>query len=245
MSGYTADSRLGRVVAGEVDTIWMPRTPRVGTCGVVLLHGQTSPRQFMDSAQLASVRLAAALASAGIPCIAAEMHGNSWANDPAMTDITTAWGVLKTTYSTMRTDKLCAVGVSMGGALATRYAQLNPASVAAVVGIIPAYDPKAIYINNNVGDAAMEAAWGFSGLGAFPDALDLGTKAALASTVPLLTGYASNDTVVPAASVTAYHTAAGGDPANIIDLGALDHTDAAIGAMPVTTIARFLVTHGA
>lgn len=245
MSGYTADNAVGRVVAAEYDTIWRPRTPRVGTCGLVLLHGQSNPRAYMDSAQIASVRLAAALASSGIPCIAAEMHGNSWATDQSMTDITTAWGVLKAAYPAMRTDKVCLLGASMGAALGTRYTQLNPSSVAATVGIIPAYDPKAIYINNNVGDAAMEAAWGFSGLGAFPDALDLGPKANLATSVPILTGYASNDSVVPAASVTAYHTAAGGDPANIVNVGALDHTDAAIAAMPIATIARFLVAHGA
>lgn len=245
MSGYTADTRIGRVVAAEVDTIWIPRTPRVGTCGVVLLHGQSNPRAYMDSAQLASVRLAAALASSGIPCIAAEMHGNAWATDQSMTDIDAARTTLQAAFPAMRTDKVCLVGASMGVALGTRYSQLHPASVAALVGMIPAYDPKAIYIANNVGDAAMEAAWGFSGLGNFPDALDLGPKAAQAATVPLLTGYASNDTVVPAASVTAYHALAGGDPANLINLGALDHTDAAIAAMPVTTIARFLVAHGA
>lgn len=245
MSGYTADSQLGRIAAAEVDTVWKPRTPRRGTCGVVLLHGQSNPAQFMDSVQLASVRLAAALASSGIPCIAGTMHGNSWATDQAMTDITNAWNVLKASYSEMRTDKVCLVGVSMGAALSTRYSQLNSGSVAATVGIIPAYDPKAIYINNNVGDAAMEAAWGFSGLANFPTALDLGTKANFATSVPILTGYASNDSVVPAVSVTAYHSAVGGLPENIVNVGALDHTDAAIGAMPISTIARFLVANGA
>lgn len=245
MSGYTSDVNVGRVVAGEVDVIARPRTPRRGTCGIVLLHGQSNPTQYTNSAQGASVLLMAALASSGIPCIAAEMHGNSWATDPAMAAIDTAADVLQAAYPDLRTDKIGLVGASMGGALAARYSQLHPTAVAAVVGIIPAYDPKAVYVANNVGDAAMEAAWGFSGLANFPDALDLGPKAAMAASVPLLTGYASNDTVVPAASVTAYHAAAGGDPANLINLGALDHTDAAIGAMPITTIARFLVAHGA
>ena len=144
MSGYSAHSAIGRVVAGEVDTIFAPRTPRPNKYGVVLLHGQSNPRGFIDTAQLSASRLAAALASSGIPCIAAEMHGNSWANDQAMTDIDSARAVLQAAYPAMRTDKICLVAASMGGSLGARYSQLYPASVAAFVGIIPAYDPKAI-----------------------------------------------------------------------------------------------------
>lgn len=240
MSGY-------RVVTGaDGYTIWHPRTPRVGTCGLILFPGQSNPYGYMDAFnQQASVTLAAALASSGIPTITSTFGGNTWANNTMQATIPAHRAALQAAFPAMRTDKICVLGISMGGAAATRYTQLNPASVAAVVGIIPAYDPKAIYVNNEVGDAAMEAAWSFSGLANFPDALDLGTKAALASSVPLLTGYASNDTIVPAASVTAYHTAAGGDPANIVNVGALGHTDAAIAALSIATIARFLVAHGA
>lgn len=247
VSGYSASSRLGRIPAAgtEVDTVWTPRTPRVGKCGVVLLHGQSSPKQYMDSAQIASVRLAAALAGSGIPCIAAEMRGNSWANANGMADLELAGSKLQAEFPAIRTDKVCLVGISMGAALAARYSQLHPAAVAAVVGVIPAYDPKAIYINNDAGDAAMEAAWGFSGLVNFPDALDLGPKAALASSVPILSGYASDDTLVPAASVTAYHAAAGGIVGNLLNVGNLGHTDAAIAAVPIATIARFLGANGA
>lgn len=247
MTGYSSVSRAGRIPAAgaEVDTVWTPRTPRAGKCGVVLLHGQSNPKQFMDSSQVASVRLAAALAGSGIPCIAAEMRGNSWANNNGMTDVETAGSLLQAAFPSLRTDQVCLVGISMGAALAARYSQLHPGSVAAVVGIIPAYDPKAVYINNDVGDAAMEAAWGFAGLANFPDALDLGPKAALASSVPILSGYASDDTLVPSASVTAYHAAAGGSAGNLLNVGALGHTDAAIAAVPVSTIARFLVANGA
>lgn len=244
MTGYTAVSALGRIVAGEVDTIWTPRTVRPGTPGLILLHGQGNPKAYMDgSAQRASMRLAGALAGAGIPTIAGEMHGNAWANDTGMTDITNAWNILKAQFPTIRTDKVYLLGASMGAAMMTRYVQLNPGSVAAAVGMIPAYDPRAIYVANNVGDVAMEAAWGFSGLGNFPAALNLPTHVASAVGVPLLTSYASNDTVVPAASVVTYHNAAGGLPENLIDVGALEHTDAAIAALPISTIGRFLVAN--
>lgn len=245
MRGYSADSRVSRVVVGEVDTVWFPRYARVDTYGVILLHGQSNPQAFISSNQEASVRLAGAIASQGIPCVAAEMHGDSWANDSSMTDIDNARTLLSSLFPSMKTDKICLIGGSMGAALGTRYSQLNPDEVAAFVGIIPAYDPKTIYVNNDVGDAAMEAAWSFVGLGNFPDALDLGPKGADADTVPILTGYASNDTVVPSASVIAYHTLAGGEPENLINLGAVGHTNAAIAAMSIQTIIQFLIANGA
>lgn len=244
--GYSAVSGLGTVTAGQVGTIWHPRTPRKNTCGLILLPGQSNPKAYMDAVdQKATTRLAAALASAGIPTITSEFGGNSWGNDNAMTAITAAKVALQAAYPNMRTDKVCLLGTSMGGSAVTRYAQQNPTSVAAVVGLIPAYDPKEIYIYGNVGDAAMEAAWSFAGLVNFPDGLDVGPKYALASSVPIFSAYASNDDIVPAASVTGYHTNAGGLAENIVNVGALGHTDAALAAVPVPALAQFLASHGA
>lgn len=245
MSGFSTETRLSRVVTGERDTVWYPRTPRHGKCGIILFHGQSNPNMFKDTTQLASVRLADTLASVGVPCIAAEMRGNAWANNQAISEVPAYFNLLKADFPNMRTDKYIALGISMGAAFVARLTQNTPNSVAAAVGIIPAYDPLAIYNYGNVGDAAMETAWGFSGVGNFPDVLNLGPKAALASSVPLLTGYASNDSLVPASSVTAYHALAGGAPENVINVGALEHTDAAIAAVPITTIARFLAANGA
>lgn len=245
MSGYRADSQVGRVITGQVDTIWHPRTPRVGTCGLVLFHGQDNTKQFMDSTQLSVVNLVAALANAGIPCIAAEFNGNAWANDATMPAVPVAAGVLQAAYPQLRTDKVCVLGISHGAAFVARYSQLNPADVAAAVGLIPAYDPKAVYVANDAADTAMETAWGFTGLGQFPDALDLGPKADMATTVPLMSAYASNDSLIPVSSVTDYHTAAGGQPENLVNLGALGHTPAAIEALSISALARFLVANGA
>lgn len=248
MSGYEADTSKDRVVpaSGELDTIWRPRSPRKGKRGVLLLHGQSNPTAYIDAVgQKASMRMAAELAASGIRCIAGEMHGNSWGNDLAMADMLNAWGILKAEYPDLAQDKVLVLGISMGAALAVRFSQLHPFQTAGVVGIIPAYDPKAIYNYSNVGDAAMEAAWGFSGIGNFPTGLDLAASATDASSVPIWSAYASDDALVPASSVTAYHSAVGGEAANITDLGALGHTDAAIAAVSVAAVARFLVANGA
>lgn len=215
--------------------------------GVVLFPGQSNPRMYADGGtQLSSMALVAGLASAGIPLVTCEFYGNSWFNDPVIdTAIPACRSLLASRIPTMPTDTICTVGTSMGGGAATRYNQLHPDQVAASVGMIPAYDPKAVYTANDVGDAAMEAAWSFTDINDFPDALDLGPKGALASTVPLLTAYSSDDPAIPSQSVIDYHTLAGGDPANLINLGAQGHTIGPVGLLPVATIARFLVTHGA
>lgn len=243
MTGYTAHSATIGAITGQT-TIWSPRTPRVGTCGLILFPGQSSPKMYADGGtQYASAAMAAELADAGIPTITCEFYGNSWAKNQVIdTAIPALRAELATRFPLMRTDKVCVYGTSMGGSVVARYTQLHPDQVAAAVGIIPAYDPKAIYINNDAGDLAMEAAWAFTGLENFPDALDVGPKAALASSVPLLSAYSSDDALVPAATVTAYHALAGGLPENLINLGAVQHT---IGAVSPTTVARFLVAHGA
>ena len=245
MSGNTIDSDLNRVVpgSGELDTIWHPGTPRVGKCGVILLHGQSNPQGWIDpGAPRYAMEMAATITACGIPCISAEMHGNAWANDVMMPDIPAAKTVLRNAYPSLRADKVIVFGISMGGAPAVRYAQQNPTAVAAVIGLIPAYDPLAVYNYGNIGDFYMEQAWGFSGVANFPAALNLAATSSLAAGIPILTGYSSNDDAVPAASVIAYHNAVGGTSENLINIGAVGHT---FDTMPISTVVRFLVANGA
>lgn len=246
MSGYTAESSVSRVTSGQQDTIWTPRTPRTGTCGVILLPGSGNPRAYMDSVvQPASFKLAAELASLGIPCITSDFYLNSWAKDLTMTAITNAWNTLKAAFPLMRTDKVCLIGGSMGGGSCARWSQLNAASTACVVGLIPAYDIKYEYDNIPALVAPIETAWGFTGAANFPAAANNRANVAAATGVPILTFYAGNDTTVPPAGVTGYHDAAGGLLTNRTNVGNLGHTDAAIAAASPTTIAQFLVANGA
>jgi hypothetical protein len=243
MSGYTAVSAVGRVTPGEQDTIWTPRTPRTGTCGLILLPGSGNPRSYMDNIiQPASFKLAAAMAGVGIPTITCDFGGNSWANDATMTAITNAWTTLKAAFPAMRTDKVCLLGGSMGGGAVARWSQLNPSSTACVVGLIPAFDLRYEFENIPGIAPAFRTAWGMGGADPFPATADNAANYAAAAGIPLLAGYASNDTTVPPAPIVAYAQSVGG---TAINLGALGHTDAAIGAMPHDTVAQFLVAHGA
>lgn len=247
MSGYSAVSATGRVTVGETDTIWTPRSPRAGTCGVILVHGSGAPKQFTDVVQQpSSVTLAATIAGTGIPCIAAEFGGDAWANNTCMTGIDAAWTTLKAAFPLMRTDKVCLVGVSMGGGAVARWSQLHPTSTAAAVGIIPAFNLKYEYDNIPGVVAAIEAAWGFTGSGNYPAAADTLANASAASGVPIKAFYSSNDTTVPSAGITQYINAVGASPASdMVDVGALGHTDAAVGAVNTTTLIRFLADNGA
>lgn len=242
--GYSVTAETGRVRAGEVDYLWAPRTPRTGTCGVVLCHGATSPAQYMNLlTQSNSVKLAAALASAGIPCIAGEFSGDSWGNDAAMTDVTNAWGVLQAAYPDMRTDKVALLGASMGAAVIARWSQLNPTQTAAVVGIIPLWDLVAFYQGDVGGlQSSVAAAWGVTAPAALPAGADIAANASLAAGIPHLAGYSTTDALIDPDWVTAY-TAAVGGTAQVTNPNS-GHTNASIGGLPIATIGRFLAANG-
>lgn len=241
--GYTAVTSLDLVTTGQLGTIWRPRSPRKGRCGLILLPGSGNPQGYIDSVgQKASMRLAAALAGVGIPTITSDFYYNSWGNDNAMGAITAAWTVLKAQFPDMNTDKVCLLGGSMGGGAVARYSILHPENVAAVVGIIPAFDYRYEFENIAGIDAPFRAAWGMGGGDPFPTAADNAANYTAAVGVPLLAGYASDDTIVPSGPVIAYTESVGG---TAINLGALGHTDAAIGAMPLDTVAQFLAANGA
>jgi hypothetical protein len=243
--GYSVSTQVGRVAPGEVDQVWAPRSPRSGTCGVILCHGAGNPSEFIDlTTQPSSVILAAALASAGIPCISGEFGGNTWANNTALSRVDAAWTVLQGLYPTMRTDKLCLGGFSMGGATVARYSQTYPAKVAAVVGLIPLWDLVAFY-TTNVGGFASEVAvaWGTTSPNPLPSAADVAGNASAAAGIPTLAGYSTADQFITPSWVTSYVAAVGGT-AIVTDTTA-GHADAAVGGMPIATVGAFLAAHGA
>lgn len=244
--GYSVSTAVGRVAAGEIDEIWTPTSPRRGRCGVVLCHGSGAWEEFIDlGAQPHSVVLAAAIATAGIPCVAGDFGGQAWGNDTAMSRITSAWGILQNQFG-CRNDKVCLLGASMGGATAARYTQLHPTQVACFVGLIPLLDLVAFY-NNNVGGSQSEiaAAWGVTAPAALPASANIAANVQMAATVPLLAGYSSVDQTVQPAWVQAYVNALGSDASMMVTDSTYGHSDQAIGGMPIPTAVQFLIKYGA
>lgn len=245
MTGYDLSSLVGRVATGELDEVWAPRSPRSGRCGVILCHGSGSPQGFIDpDIQPSSVRLVAALAGAGIPCIAGDFAGQAWGGPAVLSRIDAAWAVLKAKFPMMRTDKVCLIGGSMGGWAVTRYCETNPSKVAACVGLIPLCNGKAFYAANP-GPVANEIAdaWGTAHGASLPAVADNAGNAAKAKSVPWLAGYSSVDNIVLPGWVTAYTAAVGGTA--IVTDSTYGHSDAAIGGMPISTVGQFLAANGA
>jgi hypothetical protein len=242
--GYAITTAIGNVFGGETDEVLAPRSLRKGRCGLVLVHGADNPLEFIDPiGQPSSLILAAAMASAGIPCVAGDMGGQAWGNDTVLGRIDAAWALLISQFG-VRSDKLCLLGVSMGGAAVSLYSQRYPAKVACVVGLIPLLDLVAFYAANAGGtQGQVGTAWGVTAPAALPARADNATNAHLAENVPLLVGYSSVDATVLPAWVTPYVAKVGGTA--LVTDSTFGHSDQAVGGMPIATVGQFLAAHGA
>jgi pimeloyl-ACP methyl ester carboxylesterase len=227
---YSATFKTGRVRAAQTDVAFKPRTIRgASKRGVILVHGKGVPREWLDggggTTAWASAEIGPRLAAAGIPSVAAEMSGDSFANDASMTDMSAARTLLGTMGCSI--DKVHLLGVSMGGAVSLRWAGANPTLVASIAGVMPLVDVKALYDNNTAGlRAAAGTAWGVTYPTAIPAGANLPTNsypAIVSAGIPWRGYYTTSDTTILPATVTAAATALGG---TAIDVGgALNHTE--------------------
>lgn len=238
--GYTVTTyNLG----GNAVSVWRPRTYRKGY-GVLLAHGAGAPFEFTNlSAQSASVKLAAAIASAGIPCIAGPFASDAWGNDAAQTLMQAAIDDFPNRIPDLNTDKILLLGASMGGGAVARYSINNPSIVAGVVGIIPAFDLAYEWANVPAVQASMGTAWGVTYPTALSSDADNVANAAAAVGIPLLAGYSTADTTVLATGVENYVNAVGGT--GLVISTTLNHSNALIAQMPINTVIGFLAENGA
>lgn len=240
MSGYAVKTID---LNGHAVSFWSPRTYR-GGYGVMLCHGAGAPFEFMGLAnQPASVKIAAAVASAGIPCMAGPFGNDAWGNDTAMGEMDEAVAEFPNHIPGLNTSRILVLGVSMGAGGAARYSILNPTIVAGVIGIIPAFNFVYEWDNVPAVRASLGAAWGVTYPTPLPADADNLANAAAAVDIPLLAAYSTADTTVPAAGVEAYADAVGGTKQIISTT--LNHSDAAVAAMPINEIIQFLVANGA
>lgn len=135
---YTLKTATGRVQSGEVDHLWLPSRPSSSSkLGVVLMHGANTPDNYSGNTGWPSgMRLAAALANAGMPVCSPYEAIDTYGNDATMTRMTSAISALSSAAG-CSAAKCVVVGMSMGGGAVTRFAALNPSKVGALVGVIP------------------------------------------------------------------------------------------------------------
>lgn len=236
MTGYAVKTI---VLSGQAFSVWIPRTYR-GGYGVMLCHGAGAPFEFTTlNGQSASVRLAAAIASAGIPCFAGPFASDAWGNDTAIGLMDDALAEFPNHIPGLDTAKILLLGVSMGAGGAARYSILNPTTVAGVVGIIPAFNYAYEWDNVPAIRASLGAAWGVTYPTPLPSDADNLANSAAAVGIPLLAGYSTADTTVPPTGVEEYVDAV--DGTKLVLSTTVNHSDAAVALMPHDVVIQFLV----
>ncbi|MDQ3933425.1 MAG: hypothetical protein M3340_02205 [Actinomycetota bacterium] len=190
--------------------------------GLVALRGG-GPGNAMTN--FAAVRKWAQL---GVPAISADLGSTTrgeWGNDTILSRITSAWEYMKTRLN-VKPDKLLLGAGSAGNINGFNYLIANPASVAAMYGVIPALNLADIHDRNVLSSAAdIEAAYG--GLAGYQAAEPLKNPYnriadIAASNVPIKLWTSSDDTAAKPEYIAALDAAA----SNVtqVDMGAFAHT---------------------
>lgn len=221
------ETRLGRIRGGEYDHTWIPDELLAGAFGVVLTHGSGAPLQYTGGGAAfhhPSVQLPHLLGQAGFASVAGTMSGQSWANNPSQTDVEAARVLLGTLGAP--NAKVHLFGVSMGFAVAARWAAANPAKVASLCGVIPLTDLVGFYTGLPAGADKNEiaTAWGVVAPAALPAGSDIQAMAATiaANAIPTRLYYSSADTIVDPADTVAFGAACGAQV--VLNVGANGHS---------------------
>lgn len=247
MSGVAVSLVNGRIVSGELDVLFEPRTGPKGKRPVFLFHGQARPAQDWNESVgwPGSTGLAWALAHQGLLVIAAYWSGPTWGNPAFRAEVETA-----RTFAASKgaaADKFIAIGASMGGFESLSLAQHVPTEVACGVGLIPAVNldyfrdtdtaSARTYINNAYGMPAGST----SATNPLPsDANPFLDANAAQITAPFKLYGSSSDATAPWADAV---TMAGKIGATATDVSNAGHTDATIKAAPVAEILDFVLAH--
>lgn len=229
----------GRIQASEADAIITSKRSQVGARGVVYCHqgGATALTPIL-SANTGTHALIRAIAE--VFPVSSQDQGavGPWGNTTAQTRIGQQKTWLQAAPVSAATGKVILVGISQGATAMFNWAIDNPTLVAAMLGVLPVCDLTDIYENNRGGaQAGIGTAWGVTP----PDALPAGADPAVDPSplvgIPCRLYYASDDTTVLPAKVTAFASAIGATATN---LGTLGHTEAAIAAVPRPDVVEWL-----
>ena len=227
----------GRFVEGEGDTVFRPRRVRA-TPLVVYCHpsGGGSARAALP--ETAEHRFLSALAARGFFVVAPDLGGPSetWGNDLAVHKIQQVIDRARRP-GRIRADEVLLVGNSMGASDMLAFAHRGSTPVRALVAIAPVSDLAGLRaLGADDLRANIDAAWSVS----WPDPLPAGADPV--EYLPSLAGqrllafFASDDPLVPPASVMQLAAVIGGAA---VDLGPVGHATA-IAHVPVDHVGAFL-----
>lgn len=221
--------RFTSAVAGDgaaVPRIWAGSRP------VVYCHSSSMDGgQMFGGEQLPSIAtLIDSLVGDGWSVVAPSIAA-LWGNATARSRIDDALRWIRARNGTDEPAVL--IGASMGAAAALSWANTHTSDVACVIGIIPAVDLEAIRTANTGSlRAPIDTAYGVT----YPAALPAGSNPVDMTnldSIPVQLWTASDDAV-------SANAATGLPNAEIHNVGALGHTDAAVAAVDVETVATFI-----
>lgn len=220
---------MGGIQPGEISMVTLPAKIRKDAYPTLFLHGAGATNaNFLTGgyAQCAIQQIASR--ALGSPTLAGLMGGDVFANDTGMARITAATAYLNTLLSA-NYQKFHLIGVSMGGAMALRWAAQNPTKVASITGFIPLTDIITAY-NTDAGGlrASIGTAWGVTYPTPLPAGADLEAQASIISDAKIPTQflYANNDTIIPPAETLQMASLIKG--AVTYDVGPFGHSEISI-----------------
>jgi pimeloyl-ACP methyl ester carboxylesterase len=228
-----------RFAAGIVDASQTPRT-FAKRPPILMLHGAGTVDASVIVGGIGTHPktdiLVHALAEDGWP-VMGTTHTNLWAptGGLTLTRITAAIAYARANFKASNAPAIV-MGMSMGAHISLRYHKVYGAT--ALVGFIPAINLTAMRALNNAGiRSQVDLMYGVTYPAALPAGVDPYLDTASYTTLPMSFWGASDDPYCLPSYLTNFCTATGGVQHNV---GALGHTDAAIGAADIPTILTFL-----
>lgn len=225
----------GRATAGQVDSVVAPlRRPYRNPA--VYLHGSGSAAsEAMGAGVVPSIRrIVADVAAAGFP-VGGPTAPNTWGNATGRSRLGDVASWLRTAHLAPN-DDLVLIGASHGTTWAFDYAIANPDAVACIVAILPIVDLTAVRDGDVLGlRAGIDTAWGVAHPAALPEGADPSLNTEDLDGIPIQLWYASDDPV--SVNLAAFASATGAELHNV---GALGHTDAAIAAVDRAAVVEFI-----
>lgn len=229
---------FARAIASLEDAFLVPRLRPYGK-PVMYLHGASATAsEIVGSTATASIRLInEAIARAGF-AVGAVTATQLWGNATSVARLTSGRDWIVDTHLAQDTP-VALVGVSHGTAWAFAYAASNPSLVSAIVGILPIADVENVRDTDLGGFRSdIDTAWGITYPTALPTAGNPLLNTATLAAIPMQLWYANDDPY--STGIADFATSVG---AELRDVGALGHTDAAIAAVPIPDVVAFVAAN--
>lgn len=245
---------VDRFTTGFPDVIIKPRIPAGGPVVVYLHTASEDGGEAVNKDGFSAVNpILCALADVGYTVVSPTQPPTSFGNgaaSPAPGDAT-AQGRIHDAITYARASLGCntkpvvLIGASMGSTAALRYAMLNPTLVACVVTVLTVADLTDIYANNWSGFTAfIGTAYGVTSPTPLPSTADPYTNRLLLKGIPGMLHHSSDDQFSTGlGSDNPIATFCADTGMTEVNVGALGHTNASIGATNIPNVLTFVRKH--